>query len=187
MNPILIVSGPSGVGKNTVLRALEIEEPSLRRVTTHTTRPPRQGESEGSDYYFVDETAFTEMAKAGEFLDARAIYGHRYGLSRIEITKTIADGLTPVLEIDVEGGLVVASVFANACTIFLRPPSLDALYERLSARATESSDEVTERLHRAQHEIQLGSSYSYQVVHEDSASTVALLRRILHSLKETPQ
>jgi guanylate kinase len=171
---LVVVSGPSGVGKTSFCtHLLETRRDAIRSVSA-TTRAPRPGEVDGRDYFYLDPAAFTAKAAAGEFLEHAEVHGHRYGTPRRFVDEQVAAGRIVLLNIDVQGGLQVKDRYDDAVAIFVWPPSLDALRARLLARAQDDPAEVARRLADAPGELAQHGRYDYLVVNEDLPA--ALLR-----------
>jgi guanylate kinase len=165
---LVIISGPSGVGKDTIIEALR-KRPNQRDyhyVVTCTTRAPRPGEVAGTSYRFVSREAFLQLRDAGELLEANEVHGNWYGTPRAEVRRALADGHDVILKIDVQGAQVVKERVADALLIFVVPPSLEALFGRLRSRATESVDELELRQRNAAVELARQEDYDYVVVNE---------------------
>lgn len=166
---LVVLSGPSGVGKTTVLGGLfeKCSLPLVRSVSA-TTRPPREGEQDGVDYYFLTEDEFSRRRRAGEFLECFQVYGrgHWYGTLESEVASGLAAGKWVVLGIDVQGAAAVVEKFPDTITIFLRPSSWEELEARLRNRQTETEEEIQKRLARARSELALADRYRYQVVND---------------------
>ena len=179
---LIILSGPSGVGKTTVVQKLLSEVPGLVRSVSATTRSIRPGEKEGVDYFFLSREAFDRKAEAGEFLEIAEVFGHAYGTPRAFVEATISKGKSVLLAIDVQGADQVRSRFSPVVSFFLAPPSLAALRERLAHRKTDSGEEVERRLAIARQEIARKDQYDYVVVNDDLAQTVAQIRALLETI-----
>ena len=175
---LLIISGPSGVGKGTVLgRLLEIKTNFTLAVST-TTRAPRSGEKPGLAYNFVDHAVFEEMIKEDAFLEWARVHNHYYGTPLKAINEAIAKGADLVLEIDVQGAVQVREKMPEAVLIFLAPPSMSALEERLKGRGTEDDEKIKQRLVTAGKEMQAYHLYDYLVVNdqvEEAALSVSAI------------
>ena len=180
---LVIISGPSGVGKDTMIEALRAHHtgPEYRYVVTCTTRERRPGEIDGVHYRFLPEEAFYRLRQAGELLEANEVHGHWYGTPRDQICAGLAAGQTVILKIDVQGAQVVKRRVPEALLIFLVPPSLEALFVRLRARATESADELELRQRNAAIELARQEDYDQVVVNETGqvARTAATIDRII--------
>jgi guanylate kinase len=175
----VIISGPSGVGKNTILRVWQEQDPRVTRVITHTTRSPRPGEVNGREYHFVNDLQFDALVQSGDFLDHRGIFGARYGLARSEVARVRRRGKIPIIEVDVYGGLHILQEMPHAISIFLLPPSENELRHRLSSRGSDSVEAAETRLARARAEKDLASAYRFQVVNDEIVATVARIRQIV--------
>ena len=159
---LVVVSGPSGVGKDSVLERLFKRDLGLRYSVSYTTRKPRAGEIEGADYTFVNDAEFDRMVAARDFLEWASVHGHRSGTARWRVEEALAAGHDIVLNIDVQGGMSVRRLMPEALLIFLAPPSREELRRRLAARATEGADEIARR--QADAEIEMGYSDQYDAV-----------------------
>ncbi|HXA30070.1 MAG TPA: guanylate kinase [Candidatus Angelobacter sp.] len=163
---LVVVSGPSGVGKDTVLRALFALNPELRYSVSYTTRAPRPGEVDGTSYSFVDEPAFLAMVERGEFLEWARVHGNLYGTSLARVRECLARGEDVVLKIDVQGAAQLRGRVPEAIFIFLLPPSAEALRQRLQARDTEDEESLAVREADAQRELAEAERYDHQVVND---------------------
>ena len=176
---LIVLSGPSGVGKDTLLRRLEEVCPGIERCITYTTREPRPGEAPGVDYNFVSADEFRRMIEEGEFLEYAQVHLHLYGSPVSCVTRARETGLDAILKIDVQGGLTVKQKVTDAIMIFVAPPSMEELERRLRARYTDSEAAVTKRLQDARREIERIPKYDYLVVNDDVESAVDKLRCII--------
>jgi guanylate kinase len=166
---LIVLSGPSGVGKSTVLRRLLARHSALLRLSVSaTTRPPRPGEKEGVDYYFLSDAEFSRRRQGGEFLECCEVFGrgHWYGTLLAEVTPSPRRQKWVVLDIDVDGAEKVRNRFPDVLTIFLRPSSIEELERRLRSRGTESEEAIARRLEVARREMARAGSYTFQVVND---------------------
>jgi guanylate kinase len=179
---LIIVSGPSGAGKTTVLRRVfETCRAPLVASVSATTRAPREGEIDGVDYHFLSREEFARRRAAGEFLECCEVYsqGDWYGTLRGEVAPSLAAGKWVVLEIDVQGTLAVLAHYPQAVTIFLTPASPEDLQRRLKGRGTEGPEALARRLEVARRELTFADRYRYRVVNEDVARAAAEICDIL--------
>ncbi len=164
---LTIISGPSGVGKDTIIEAMRRRDGARYHfVTTCTTRPRRPGEVDGVSYHFLGRDEFEALRAAGGLLEANLVHGHWYGTPRAEVAEALAAGRDVILKIDVQGAQAVKERVANALLVFVVPPSLEALFQRLRARATETADELELRQRNAALELARQDDYDYVVVNE---------------------
>ena len=179
---LIVVSGPSAVGKDTVLDAL-LSAPDLphaiEKCVTATTRPPREMEKDGIDYHFVTPAQFNDMVAHDALLEYAEVHNHWYGTPRSWVLERRRKGIDVILKIDVQGGLTVKKASHDAVLVFLRPPSLDELERRLRHRATESENDIARRLLNARSELANLCRYDYAVTNDDVMETVAHIRAIL--------
>jgi guanylate kinase len=175
---LVIVSGPSGVGKDTVIQSLCLVPTSPERyfVVTSTTRPRREYEVDGVHYHFLDEAEFERRRQAGGFLEANLVHGHWYGTPRDEVRQALVAGRDAILKIDVQGAAVVKQKVPEALLVFLVPPSLEDLFERLQARATETADQLDVRQRNAALELARQEDYDDVVRNETGQVAVTASR-----------
>ena len=174
---MFIISAPAGTGKTTLVEMLTKEFSSVVRGVTCTTRKPRQGEVEGRDYFFLTEEEFEKRLKKGDFLESATVFGHRYGSSRELTEKELNKGRHIVLILDTQGALALKGEVA-ATFIFISPPSLETLKERLLKRKTETEEKMKERLAWAKHELEQVSHYDYLIVNDNLDIAYAVLKSI---------
>jgi guanylate kinase len=177
---ILLITGPSGTGKGTVINALLAREPRLAFSVSTTTRPLRGGEVDGREYDFVDDATFDRLVAEDAFVEWAHVHLHRYGTRRARLAEMEAAGRIPVLDIDVQGGVNVLRQFGDELvSVFLFPPSWADLEQRLRGRGTESEEAVATRLRNARHEVGFAGHYRYWVVNEDSQAAAGRVAAIL--------
>lgn len=178
---IFVLSGPSGAGKGTVRKRLFQEIPMLKYSISCTTRQPRPGEVDGVDYRFIDETRFRAFIREEAFLEWADVHGHLYGTLCSDVERECSAGYDIVLEIDVQGAMQVRNKCTRCILIFLSPPSLEALEQRLRLRGTESEENVRIRLRNANDEMNLASGYDYLVINDSVEDAVHRIRDIILS------
>ena len=179
---LLIVSGPSGAGKGTVVEAL-LARGGYALSISATTRPPRPYEQEGVHYFFQTEKEFEDMVQADGFLEHAAFCGHHYGTPKNYVLQQMAQGKHVILEIEVQGAFQVKDKYPEAVLLFLAPPSLAELKKRLEGRGTEDAQTIAARLRRAQEEMALVEKYDYLVVNSQVEDAVADIEAILRAEK----
>jgi guanylate kinase len=188
---LFIVSGPSGAGKTTLItRVKEQLEPIGIRLyfsVSHTTRPPRAGETEGVNYYFVEKERFTSMATGGEFLEFAHVHAHQYGTSRQEVVGRLDRGEDVILDIDYQGARQIAgdpALRARSLNIFIFPPSIEALERRLRDRGLNTDGEIEIRLRKALDEIDAGKEfYEYIIINDDLPEATECLKSAIIARK----
>jgi guanylate kinase len=163
---VFVITGPSGVGKGTLIRGLLERVPELELSVSATTRLPRPGERDGIDYHFLTPERFETRVQAGDFVEHATYSGNRYGTLRSELERCVAAGVPVVLEIEVQGARQVRQAMPEATAVFIAPPSLDALRARLVGRGTDSTDQVDERLHTARAELAAQPEFAHVVVND---------------------
>jgi guanylate kinase len=180
MAKVFVITGPSGVGKGTLISGLLERMEELDLSTSATTRDPRQGEREGREYHFLTPDDFAARADAGEFLEHATFSGNRYGTLRSEVERCLEAGVSLVLEIEVQGARQVRAALPDqAVLIFIAPPDPAVLRERLAGRGTDSEDAIERRLETAKQELEAQQEFKHVVVNEDVGQAVAELERIV--------
>lgn len=176
---IYIISGPSGVGKGTIIRELLKSRPLLKLSVSATTRPPRAGEKNGIDYFFLSPEIFEQAICKDDFLEWCPVHSHKYGTLKSEVMKQVDKGVDVLLEIDVQGALKVKEKLPEAVSIFIAPPHMDSLKERLKDRNTEDQDEIERRLAIAQTELSFQNRYDYRIVNATVEHSVKEILKII--------
>ncbi len=179
----VVVSGPSGVGKSTIVRRVLEADPKIRFSISHTTRAPRQGERDGVDYFFVDEKEFRRLIAAGAFLEYAVYQNHFYGTSRAAVDQPTEDGFDLVLEVEMQGAEQLQVRLPHALRVFIEPPSLDVLETRLRDRRTETEDVLRGRLQRAQEELAYANQCHYRIVNDSVDKAVDALLKIIRDAR----
>ncbi len=172
---LTVLSGPSGVGKGSVVAQIRRAHPEIWLSRSITTRAPRPGETDGVEYHFVGEDEFARQVAAGELLEHATYAGHLYGTPRGPVIEQLAAGRPALLEIELDGARQVRRALPDSLLVFLAPPSWDELERRLTGRGTESSGEVARRLERARAELAAESEFDVVVVNDDVASAARRL------------
>ena len=179
MGKVFVVTGPSGVGKGTLIRELLRRMPELELSVSATTRGPRDGEVDGRDYHFLSREEFDRRAQAGEFLEHATYSGNRYGTLRAEVARRLAAGRSVVLEIEVQGARQVRAAMDDAVLVFIAPPDPDALRRRLEGRGTDSFEAIAERLRTAEIELAAQEEFEHVVVNDEIDRAADELERIV--------
>jgi guanylate kinase len=178
---VFVVTGPSGVGKGTLIRTVRERMPELELSVSATTRAPRPGERDGVDYHFLSDEEFDRRARAGEFVEHATYAGRRYGTLRSELERRTAAGVPVVLEIEVQGARQVAQTLPDAVRVFIAPPSREALRARLVGRGTDDPHEVDARLRAAATELAAQDEFPHVVVNDRLEEAVDELAGIVAS------
>lgn len=180
---LVILSGPSGAGKGTILKCVLSGRENAALSISATTRSPRAGEEDGKDYYFISKDKFSEMNAAGEMLESAEYCGNFYGTPAAPIKKWTSQGVDVILEIEVKGGKQVKKKRPDSVGIFILPPSLKVLEQRLRKRGTESDEVIQKRLLTARREISEAANYDYIVINDNLESAAEQVCQIINSEK----
>jgi len=183
---LVVITGPSGVGKDSLLARLKRLGRPYRFTVTATNRPPRPGETEGVDYYFLSDAQFDEMLQRGEFLEHATVYDQRKGVPRPPVREALAAGRDVIMRTDVQGARYIKSVCPGATTIFVRPPSWDELERRLRSRASDTDEQLDLRLRIAREELAAAEEFDHAVVNDDLDRAAAAIERILEAERARP-
>ena len=176
---LFVVSAPSGAGKTSLCRALSESLENLVHSVSYTTRKPRPQETEGRDYFFVTGERFQEMVRAGDFAEWAQVHSNYYGTSRRVLSDIAAEGIDVILDIDTQGAKQIKERYPRAVFIFILPPSLQVLEERLRNRRSDNEDEIQKRMRRARDEIRDYSHYGYLIVNRDFDRALSELRAVV--------
>ena len=163
---LIVFSGPSGVGKGSLMSKIIGRRKNLKLSTSYTTRESREGEIDGEDYYFLEKNKFLELAKNGEMLEYAEYCGNYYGTPKSLVEKELEQGNNVILEIEVQGGKQILDNFPEAVGVFVIPPSVRELYRRLINRASDTEEVITKRVEESKREIEFAKYYDYVVINE---------------------
>ena len=176
---LVIISSPSGAGKTTLSRKLLTEFPELEFSVSYTTRPRRGKEQDGVDYHFVDSARFATMIEGNEFAEWAEVHGNRYGTSRSAVEAALHDGRDVVFDVDWQGGQALSANWPADCLmVFILPPNLDVLEQRLRRRAEDQEEVILRRLRKALEELEHHGAYEFVVINDDLDAAYKLLRAI---------
>ena len=164
---LFVISAPSGAGKTSLVHALLATNPQIRLSVSYTTRPPREGEQDGVAYHFVSRATFIEMAGRGEFLESAEVYGNFYGTSQSWINQENAKDRDILLEIDWQGASQVRRLFPECISIFILPPSMAALEQRLNGRGTDNSEVIARRMKAVREDVAHIAEFDYVIINDD--------------------
>ena len=182
---LLVLTGPSGVGKGTILQALLTRYPQVWLSVSATTRPPRTGEQHGENYFFLDRQTFMDQVACDEFLEWAEFAGHAYGTPIAPIQSRLRAGQAVVLEIEVEGARQVRRHLPTAVQVFLQPPSMATLEQRIRARGSDSEDSIAKRIARAREELTRAKEFDHVVINGDLNQAIADVEAILQPMLRT--
>lgn len=177
---LIVVSAPSGAGKTTIVKALLAKHPSMLFSVSATTRPRRETEVEGRDYFFLERQDFDRRIAAGELVEWEEIYGNLYGTLRAEVEKALTTGRTMLFDIDVRGGLSIKRMYPDdSVMVFIKPPSIEVLRDRLLNRKTEDKATFKRRMDRVAMELGMASQFDYQVVNDNLEHAIAEVDKLV--------
>ena len=180
---LVVVSGPSGVGKVTVLKKLISENPKMKFAISATTRKPRVGEEDGKNYFFKSEEEFRKMIDNNELIEWVNYCGNFYGKPRKYVEETLEEGYDVIVEVEVEGAQNIKKIYKDSVLIFILPPSFEELEERLRNRGTETIEVINSRMKRAKEEIAKLNVYDYWVINDKVEKAVESLVTIINAMK----
>ena len=180
---LFVVASPSGGGKTSLVNALLQQDEHVALSVSHTTRAPRPGEEEGVHYYFVDDPTFDSLAEKGAFLEHARVFGSRYGTGRAAVAHQLASGFDVLLDIDWQGARQVRKSFPAARTIFILPPSLEVLRNRLANRGQDSMEVIERRMKDARAEISHWNEFDFVIINDDFDQALADLQSIVRHRK----
>lgn len=177
---LIVVSAPSGAGKTTIVKALLAKHPSMLFSVSATTRPRRETEVEGRDYFFLERQDFDRRIAAGELVEWEEIYGNLYGTLKSEVEKALTTGRTMLFDIDVSGGLSIKRMYPDdSVMVFIKPPSIEVLRDRLLNRKTEDKATFKRRMDRVAMELGMASRFDYQVVNDNLEHAIAEVDKLV--------
>ncbi len=180
---LVVISGPSGAGKGTICSRLKEEFKDLKVSVSATTRKPREGEEEGTSYFFINEEDFIKRINNDEFLEYAKVYGNYYGTPKSEVFKQLDEGNDIILEIDIQGALQVKKNYPKGVFIFILPPSLSELNKRIENRGTDSKEVIMKRMQCAYDELNYAFEYDYVVVNDEVETAVEKIKHIIFAEK----
>ncbi|MDR1311892.1 MAG: guanylate kinase [Burkholderiaceae bacterium] len=164
---LFVVTAPSGTGKTSLIKALMEKETDLGLSISHTTRPPRRGEENGREYHFISVEDFCERKERGEFLEWAEVYGNLYGTSRQAVLERVSNGKDTLLEIDWQGAMQIRRLLPEAVSIFILPPSIPTLEDRLKKRGLDTPESIARRMQTAQKEMSHASRFDYVIINDE--------------------
>lgn len=179
LGKLIVLTGPSGVGKGTLLQKLLEKHPELYYSVSATTRSPRPGEVDGINYYFTTRSDFEKLVAQGEFLEWAEFAGNYYGTPRAEVLDQIQSGKLVILEIELEGARQIKTSYPSALSIFILPPSFSELENRIRGRGQDSQEAIARRLNRAQEEIQAADEFDIQIINDDFETALHQIEAVL--------
>lgn len=178
---LFVVSSPSGGGKGTLIQRVLSRVQNLSYSVSYTTRKPRNGELDGREYFFVTREEFSQMVERNDFLEWATVHSHLYGTSRSQVARDVALGRDIVLEVDVQGAASIRNLINDAVCVFILPPSLEVLRERLIARGTDSPEELAVRLRNAPDELKAYKTFDYVIINDDVERAAAKVMAIIEA------
>lgn len=184
---LIVVSGPSGVGKDTIVDAYLQKESNCVLSVSATTRNPREGELDGVHYHFMDESDFLQLVNDGYMLEYANYNGHYYGTPKNKVDELLEQGKHVILVIEIQGAQKIRKIRPDAVFVFLMPPSIKTLTDRLITRGTETMDDITRRIQAAYSEMEIGKGYDFIIINDDLYETVERFRCIITAAECSPK
>lgn len=176
---LIIVAAPSGGGKTSLVKELIKTLSSIEVSISHTTRAIRPGEKDGVDYFFITKATFSDMVKANTFIEHAEVFNHSYGTSKTQINSRLSAGIDVVLDIDWQGAQQIKDIFPDAISVFIIPPSLEVLKERLKARGQDKDEIIQYRMNQAKSELSHFAEFDYLIINDDFAKAASELQAIV--------
>jgi guanylate kinase len=176
---VIVISGPSGAGKGTICKEIVKRKKDLIISVSATTRSPRKNEIEGKNYYFYTEETFKEKIEKNDFLEYAKVYGNYYGTPKSKVIEEIKKGKNVILEIDIQGALQIKESYPKGIFIFVMPPSMEELKNRITSRGTDSREVILKRMECAYHELNYAFKYDYVIINDDLEEAVKVVDSIL--------
>jgi len=181
LGKLFIITAPSGAGKTTLVHELASQDKNLSVSVSHTTRPARAGEENGVNYHFIEKSEFTTRLSESDFLESAEVYGYHYGTSQLWVSEQLNKGLDVILEIDWQGAQQIRKLYPDTCSIFILPPSIEALTERLTERAQDDSETIDNRMQQAKGVMEHVAEANFVVVNDDFQTALQDIRAIIRS------
>lgn len=182
---LFIISAPSGAGKTSLIKALMADDANLKLSISHTTRQPRPGEQNGVDYHFIDEPTFILMLGEAQFLESAHVHGARYGTSQCAVDAPLKDGYDVILEIDWQGAQQVRRLYPESVSIFVLPPSIETLEQRLNSRGQDSQETIARRVSAAREEMRHVGEFDYVTINHNFEEALRDIRAVIRSRRLT--
>lgn len=176
---LFVISGPSGVGKGTIIQEIIKNNPDFVLSVSYCSRPPRQGEKDGSDYCFVSREQFKEMITAEKFLEHAEVHGNFYGTAQAKIEELLRSGKNVIFEVDVQGGLALKKILPQLTSIFIMPPTQEELLKRIHKRGSETAETLKRRLETMKKELAEAAKYDHQVINDQLTTAVTNVLKIM--------
>lgn len=176
---LFVFAAPSGGGKTSLVNALLAEMPGIEPSISHTTRPMRGEEKNGQHYHFVSEAIFSQMLQADEFIESATVFSHQYGTSKQQINQRLSQGIDVLLDIDWQGARQLKALYDNVVTIYILPPSVNALRSRLQGRKTDDEQTIQYRMNKAKHEMVHYKEFDYLLINDDFQDTLQSIKHII--------